>query len=360
MKRVVLLHNEQDKAQAMIPHGYTPILATTKEVFLDKVQQYKPDVCVILPSLFQGNPWDWLTEIHGKHVVIRPAEVQEYHLFLYLQRTFPDLIVVDPLLTELEIQQFLGHLLAEEPIADVQRPVPKTRAFVGTGGTGITTFLLLAAPWYAAQFPDKRILLVDMNEYKRDLSVALSAQPAQLSLMQAHLAKGNDRFTPFTVQHPTANNISVISAVKPWGSQEIATLMGVVRRHFDEVWFDVSRPSHVPRLLEEVDDIVYVVKPDAFCLEGMKSLIQYQDKAKVLITQFDDRYASVDEIRSFLQLSDVMGTIPYEYPLLPLKLEGGHIPLSKKMRKALEKLQWGIEGVQRTGYLRRWMAGWKR
>lgn len=365
MKRqIVFLHNQQDKVRSMLPKGFSSIIATTPETLLEKIDQYQPDICILLPSLLQGEPWKWLEQLKVDMVFIHATTETEYLFYKQMQNWFTKVVVLPPILAEEEIKLFLNHLALDQEIPTEEKPEPsKTRAFVGTGGTGITTFLLLAAPWYAEQQPDRKILLVDMNEDKRDLSVSLSAQPAQLSLWQAHLARGNDQFVPFGIKHPVVSNVSVISAVKPWGSQEITTFLSVVRREYDEVWFDVSRPFHVPRLMDEIDEIIYVVRPDALCLTGMRRIVkpEWDAKAKLLVNQLDDRYASSSEISNFLNVSQLMGTIPFEYPLLPLALSGT-LTLSKKMQKSLEKLDWGIPVVdkERSSLLRKWMAGWKQ
>lgn len=365
MKRqVVFLHDQQDKVVTMLPKGFASIIATSPDVLLEKVTQYTPDLCIILAPLIEGQPWEWLEKLQSLHlqaIFIRTTTDEEYHFYQGLQKWFPILSVIPPILAEEEVSHFLSHLALNQEVPSEKIREPKTRAFVGTGGTGITTFFLMAAPWYALRQPEKKILLVDMNEDKRDLSVALSAQAARLSLWQAYLARGNEQFSPFGVQHPVAPNISIISAVQAWESQELTTFLSVVRRDYDEIWFDVSRPYHVPRLMDEVDEIVYVVRPDGLCLTGMKRITkaEWANRAKLLVTQLDDRFANASEISSFLGVK-VMGTIPFEYPLLPLSAHY-EINLSKKMKKALEKLDWGItfKPQEGTSRLLKWMAGWK-
>ncbi|MGK5511944.1 hypothetical protein [Brevibacillus formosus] len=365
MKRqIVFLHDQQDKVVTMLPKGFASILATSPETLLDKVEQYQPDVCILLPSLLKGEPWKWLEQLQVKTTFIRATTDEEYHFFETLRQWFPSTSVIPPLLAEEEIRSLVNHLAFNHELQETE-PVkdPMTRAFVGTGGTGITTFMLLAAPWYAQQHPQRKILLVDMNEDKRDLSVALSAQAAQLSLWQAYLARGNDQFIPFGVKHPATPNVSVISAVRAWESQELTTFISVVRREYDEVWFDVSRPFHVPRLMDEVDEVVYVVRPDGLCLSGMKRLAkeEWAHKAKLLVTQMDERYSNTSEISSFLGIKKVMGSLPFEQPLLPLAVTG-ELTLSKKMKKAFEKVNWGIntEGIETKSRVHKWIMGWKR
>lgn len=363
--QVVFLHDQQDKVVTMLPKGFASIIATTPEALLEKVTQYTPDIVFILPSLIQGEPWEWmdrLQQLDLEAIFIRATTEEEYHFYLCLQKWFPILSIIPPILSEEEISYFLSHLALNQEIPTESSREPKTRAFVGTGGTGITTFLLMAAPWFGLKHPEKKILLVDMNEDKRDLSVALSAQAARLSLWQAYLARGNEQFSPFGVQHPTAPNVSVISAVQSWESQELTTFLSVVRRDYDEIWFDVSRPNHVPRLMDEVDEIIYVVRPDGLCLTGMKRIAkpEWSNKAKLLVTQLDERFANASEISSFLSVK-VMGSVPYEFPLLSLSVQH-EISLSKKMKKSLEKLDWGITVAPQEGgsRLRNWMAGWKK
>ncbi|MED4779448.1 hypothetical protein [Brevibacillus choshinensis] len=365
MKRqIVFLHDQQDKVVTMLPKGFASIFATTPETLLEKVNQYQPDVCIILPSLLDGEPWKWLEQIKVETMFVRCTTEEEYHFFNNLQKWFPAVVAIPHMFAEDEIRAFLSHLAFDQTIQERESIIPpKTRAFVGSGGTGITTFLLLAAPWYAQQHPHKKLLLVDMNMDKRDLSVALSAQPAQLSLWQSYLARGNDQFVPFGVKHPLATNISVISAVKSWEAQEVSTFLSVVRREYDEVWFDLSRPFHVPRLMEDVDDVTYVVRPDGLCLTAMKRIVrpEWTQKAKLLVNQLDERYANTSEISTYLDIKEVMGTIPFEYPLLPLDLTR-EVSLSKKMRKALEKLDWGLSELEggKTSRLQKWMLGWKK
>ncbi|MGC5326972.1 hypothetical protein [Brevibacillus sp. SYSU BS000544] len=342
-RKIVVLHDEQDKTFSMLPKTFLPILATTSDTFFEKVDEYKPDLCLILPSLIEKQPWEWLPLVKSEYIVIRAASTQEHVLFQLLQQSYPQLVVLEPLLTEEEIQKFLTFLLEGSDTKARDEEVDcKIRVFLGSGGTGITSLFLLAAPWYAEQNPDKKILLVDMNEDKRDLSVTLRAQAAQLSHMRSYLVRGNDEFMPFTVQHPSAKNVSVISAVEAWGNQEVATFFRMVRKQYDEVWIDIGRPFHAARIQEEADQIIYVVRPDSLSLGGMLRIIQpaFADKSRLLLTHFDDRYTSIQEVKQFLGQNQVMGVIPYEYPLLPLKIDKGQIPLSKKMRKALEKLDW--------------------
>lgn len=364
MKRqIVFLHDQQDRVITMVPQTFASIIATTPEAFLDKVTQYGPDVVIILPTLLNEQPWELLGKIeHVEYVIIRATTEKEYHFFSELQNWFSNLSVIPPLLSEEEVKIFLQHIEKGDYLEDVKVVEPKARAFIGSGGTGITTFFLLAAPWYAQQHPNKDILLVDMNEDKRDLSVALSAQPAQLSLWQAYLARGNDRFVPFAVRHPRVKNLSILSAVKPWASQDLSTFLSVARRDYHEIWFDVSRPFHVMRLLDEVDDIIYVVRPDGLCLSGMKRIVrtEWEHKAKLLLTQADERFASASEIASYLNVKSLMGNIPFEHPLLPLDVSS-EMSLSKRMKKALEKLNWGIKSEQeKASLLHRWAMGWKK
>lgn len=361
-RKIVVLHDEQDKTMVMLPKSFLPILATNADSFFERLEEYQPDLCLILPSLMDEQPWEWLKRVNSAYIVIRATTKHEYALFQLLQQTYPQLVVLDPLLTEEEIQQLLTYLLEGRETKVREDEIGcKIRVFLGSGGTGITSFFLLAAPWYASQNPDKRILLVDMNEDKRDLSVALKAQAAQLSHMRSFLARGNDEFAPFTVQHPVAKNVSVISAVEAWGNQEVATFFRMVRKQYDEVWIDIGRPRHAARMVEEADEIVYVVRPDALSLGGMLRVVQpeYADKARLLITHFDDRYVSVQEVKQFLGQKHLMGVIPYEHPLLPLRIESGQLTLSKKMRKALEKLDWSFlrEKRQSSSFWRRFVKG---
>lgn len=361
--QMVVLHDQQDKALRMIPKPFVPILSTTPDSLLEKVEQYQPEICIILATLLTDEPWTWLDKLDEKvsTVIVRTTTKEDFRLYELFQKWFKSIVVIPPLLTEGEIQQYItsivtGELLTEEA-AGTQQSI--TRAFVGTGGTGITTFFLLAAPLYSELNPDKKILLVDMNEDKRDLSVALSAQPAQLSLWQAHLARGSEEFSPIAVKHPGVPQISVISASKPWGSQEISTFLKVARLQYDEIWFDVSRPYHVPRLLEEIDEVVYVVRPDFHCLGGMKRIAsnEWSHKAKLLVSQYDDRFASTKEIQNFLGIDTMMGAVPFEHPLLPLKIVKGQLPLSKKMKKALQKMNWETTPTKQRSIFRSWIEG---
>lgn len=352
-RRIVLLHSEQDKAMLMVPKSIYPILATTYEIFLDKIKEYRPEACLFIPELLDGRqPWAVLEELKSlgcTKILVRTSSKEDSALFIYLERHYPELVILESLLGENEILQFLEHHLENKPFPgpEVDPVVSKTRAFIGTGGTGITSFILQAAPWYAEKYPDKNLLIVDMNEDKRDLSVALSAQVAQLSLMSSYLSRGSTNFRPFAVQHKYFPNVSVISAVQAWGSQEISTFLKVVAREFDEVWFDIGRPYHVPRLMEEVEEIVYVVRPDSLSLGGTQRIINDTPnfKGRLLISQLDTRYASGEEIAEFLGFSPkvgIFGYTPFEHPFLPLKIENGMIETSKNMNKAFEKMLWDI------------------
>lgn len=155
------------------------------------------------------------------------------------------------------------------------------------GGTGKTTMLLNLAGIYSNN--DKKILIMDFDLYSSAISVMLNLNPNNdlYTLMEDINSDRFDHISSYTTKYN--KNIDVLAAPKDIrmssyiDSRFVGTILSKIREQYDIVLIDTNHFLNDVNLtlLENSDNILYVITNDAVDMKNMRQMINiYNDMGR--------------------------------------------------------------------------------
>ncbi|WP_139490079.1 hypothetical protein [Brevibacillus dissolubilis] len=256
----------------------------------------------------------------------------------------PPLRILDPYATYSEVASILNDRKLEPKARE--DPQGQVITLVGSGGTGITTFLLYYAAWLEQMFPNRRFLLVGMNRLLDtcDISVATQTHACQLKMYRAELREQQGDLS--IIYKPYKQNVYTLSAAGEWTAQEISRFLESARREFDCIFLDrgyiqTIDPDLFP-LLNQTDEFIYVARPDALSLAQARYLLGSlpQTNARLLLTHYDSSVVSKNQVIQTVGPYPLLGTISYYRNLVPIDVTGFSFTPNRKMKREFATLQW--------------------
>lgn len=339
-----------------------PIPVTTYEQMITTIRDYYPRIILIFSELVDRIAYEWIPEVLSRidvnqTVYVYPkSELDGYHLQTVISELSKqqgqgkelNIHILSANLIHKEIGLFIGGILEKESDSEEKAAKGHVITLIGPGSSGVTMFSLYYVPYLAELFPHLKILMVDMNEQKRDLAVATNSQNYRLTYYLAQLQ--TEKPFKMTYQTPYAGlpNLSAFSAVQDqyiWSPNEIQHFLDAVKKDFDLIFIDRGEAdlhtAEMTRLMQETDELIYLVRADGMSISRTKRFMKQlkQHEAKLIITHFQPAYVSEKEISKYLSLP-VLGCFPYQRKLIPIdQIQERFIP-SKLFVSAFQKYKW--------------------
>ncbi|USG65984.1 hypothetical protein NDK47_01095 [Brevibacillus ruminantium] len=276
-----------------LPSKCQALVSESSTDFFRLAKLYQPEAAVLFSEMFETPVWDWLPKVREA----LPTETRIIVVPLYQnERLVKEVVEVADLngvytllanLSQEEIRKAIGQIFGwEEEDVERQRIPPERQgliyALMSHGGAGITSFCINYPVLLAKEYPEKRILVLDMNLHKQDLTRFYKLQQFQLSLFRPDLldmrtARQRD-WGKLCKQSSYCPNLFYANATSNWKSVEISNLMTTLREQFDFVYIDwgysFPETEALKRLVHIADRNLFFVRSDPFSIEGAKEWIK--------------------------------------------------------------------------------------
>ncbi|WP_019123891.1 hypothetical protein [Brevibacillus massiliensis] len=339
------------KNDYFLPPGSAALHTLSYDHFLQSLRQYQPSRLIVSASMIEKPAWHWIPETVSAMseeqflFILSANEMDRYLLEQVLLTVKGRVILLAPNMTNQEIQSVLegnGALIRHS----VQPGYVIT--LVGTGGSGVTTFLYYFLLWLHQTFPSLNVLAVDLGR-KSDLAAVTDALNYQLREYRAVLQRDDEELD--LVAKPVFQNIRVVNAVGDWNIQELSRFLDYSRKNYDLILLDrgflQTNDADWPFLKKESDESILVVRPDAFSLSYAKriALQEREENIRVLLTHFQHGFVTTKEVEAFLRMP-IMGVFSYQKYLIPTDLRISSMELNKRMKRDFQSLAWATDKLQ--------------
>lgn len=329
--KTIVCYPMKSLVNSFLPQECEILTTENESSFFQLSSIYRPDAAVLFSEMFSQPIWEWVPKTAAAlpkniPIVIVPLHKDEVMVRKIVEEAgLHNIYVLSARLTHEEIRSQIGQLLGVATSADQAEAVPKNvnggkiYSLMSYGGAGITTFCINYPVLLARQMPGRKIAVVDMNVEKPDLTHFFKLHHYQISLYRPDLieqkrALQRDWSAVFK-QSAYAENLFYSSAVSKWKSNEMSSLLAVLRHRFDYVYLDwgycFPETEGLQRLLHEADQQLFFVRADPFSLKSATKWIgkweEQQIYHQLVVSHFDSGHMSVRHIRERLP---VYGVVP--------------------------------------------------
>jgi cellulose biosynthesis protein BcsQ len=277
-------------AKTYMPTECESLVAESAEEYFRLAKLYQPGAAVLFSEMFDEPVWEWLPRVQevlpeGVPVIIVPLYKDESLIAKVKEETDPaGLYILPATLNQEEIREKIALILGVSQKSE-ELPTAKGDGIVYTlmsyGSSGITTFCINYPILLAKRNPDKRIVVLDMNAQKPDLTRFFKLQQHHLALFRPDLlemrtaaARNWERGCKQISHIP---NLYYASATCSWKSGEISNLLTALRQQFDYVYIDwgycFPETEALQRLIYASDRNLFFVRADPFGIENAKAWI---------------------------------------------------------------------------------------
>lgn|GEM_PF-639378 len=301
---------------AFMPKQCLTITAETEDQFYFHVAQYQPEAVVLFTEAFATPLWTWipkareLTRTTVPVIIVPLHKDEELSKRIIAELNLPRTYVLPASLTHQELKKSIGQILqltddqawTTSPIPSEGARLPKgmVNTLYSYGSAGVTTFCINYTLLLAKSFPERRIAVVDMNAEKPDLTRFFQLENFQLSQYRPdlhHTAVGQRNWLPVFKKSDQAHNLFYCSAVSRWRSEEISSILAVMRNHFDEIYVDwgycFPETEALYRMLAEGDRHLFFARADVLSIGAAKQWMNkwnapHQINAELVISHYDN------------------------------------------------------------------------
>lgn len=328
--RVLVCYPIKTLVSSFIPEQCDVLTVETETELASISALYQPQVAVLFTDAFSRHVWEWVPEVFN----IFSSEIPKVFVAIHHDHAFVKRIVEDmgmhnayvlPAgLTYAEIKEQLAIILENRNTAALAHPVQAAKGKVVTllsyGSAGVTTFCINYPVLLARRLPSAKIAVIDMNIEKPDLTKFFQLKELALyrpDLIEPSLAEKRNWMSIFT-QSKIVKNLYYAGGACRWRSYEISSLLNVLRRRFDYIYFDwgycFPETEGLHRLLREADQNLFLVRADPFSIEHASQWLQKWDsqgiKQQILVSQLDREESSSYRIRENNQVYGVLPHVP--------------------------------------------------
>jgi cellulose biosynthesis protein BcsQ len=306
--KILVCYPMKSLAKTYMPVYSDVLVAESAEEFSRLVQLYMPEATVIFSEMFNSPVWEWLPALKAQlppnsPLIIVPLYRDEKMIEKVAEESgLEHVYLLSAHLSQEEIRHQISLILGlMQECADIGSSKEKglVYALLSYGASGITTFCINYPVILARQHPEKRIVVLDMNDAKPDLTRFFKLQQHQLSLFRPDFidiqttAKRN--WSNVCKQSAHLPNLYYAHAASKWKSSELSNLISVFRMQFDYVYVDwgycFPESETLQRLLHTVDRNLLFVRADPFSIDSAREwLHKWRErgvKCEVLLSHLD-------------------------------------------------------------------------
>lgn len=288
--KILVCYVMKSLAKTYLPENIEALVAESAEEYFRLVHLYQPDSVILFSEMFTDPVWEWLPAVREK----LPVQTQLIVIPLYRdEKKIQQVVEEMPLqgvyllsakLSQWEIREQISLLLGFSE-ADTETPSingdGQVTAMMSYGASGITTFCINFPVLLAKQNPDKKILVLDMNDAKPDLTRFFKLQQHQLALFRPDFldvkTAGKRNWARICKQSEHTGNLYYAHAANKWKSAELSNMIEVLRRQFDYVYVDwgycFPESETLHRMMHLANRILLFVRADPFSIESAKEWI---------------------------------------------------------------------------------------
>ncbi|MGG0756436.1 hypothetical protein [Brevibacillus laterosporus] len=282
-------------ARIFVPEEYEYICAKSIDEFIEYVQIYKPDFCLLFSEAFSDPVWEWLPKISSR----LPIDIPSFIIPLNKdQKIIEEIIHVKNLchlymlptgLSHLEIKDEMRLLLnSPKRITPRENFVVKKGGIytmISPGGAGVTTFCLNYPHWLARKHPELSIGVLDMHSTKPDMSEFFSLKSKTLSKFRPDLSRSisilNRDWLAAFQKVSSLHNLYYSNATSRWKNHEVITLLNILQTTFDVLFIDLGNPllqlEQSKQICKQSDYVYIFSRPDKFSLQYVKKILDEID-----------------------------------------------------------------------------------
>lgn len=289
--KILVCYPMKSLAKTYMPSSSEALVAESSEEYDRLVKLYRPDAAVLFSEMFSTPVWEWLPRVKdslpaGVPLIIVPLYRDEKMIRQVSEEAAMEgVYVLSAQLSQEEIRDNISLILGfverrDGSHAEVKEGI--VYALMSFGASGITTFCINFPILLAKQNPDKRIVVLDMNEAKPDLTRFFKLQQHQLALfrpdfLDVHTANRRN-WMRVCKQSAHMPNLYYAHAANKWRSSELTNLISAFRRQFDHIYVDwgycFPETETLQRMLNTADRNLLFVRADPFSIENAKEWIR--------------------------------------------------------------------------------------
>ncbi|MFP3393225.1 hypothetical protein [Brevibacillus sp. SIMBA_040] len=306
--KILVCYPMKSLVKTYMPASSEALVAESAEDFQRLAHLYQPDSAVIFSEMFTTPAWVWLPAVRSS----LPKQVPLIIVPLYRDESIMKQVIEELLLegiyllsaqlSQEEIRSKIGLILGfiEESAGYTEgEREGLVYSLMSYGAAGITTFCINYPILLAKHYPDKSIVVLDMNRAKPDLTRFFKLHHNQLALfrpdfLDIHTAT-NRKWRSVCKQSNHRPNLYYAHAASLWKSWEITNLIAAFRMQFDYVYIDwgycFPETEAMQRLLYTADRNLLFVRADPFSVESSREWIRsWREKGvqcEVLLSHLD-------------------------------------------------------------------------
>lgn len=289
--KILVCYPMKSLAKTYLPQSIEALVAESAEDYFRLAPLYSPDTAIVFSEMFSIPVWDWLPSVRAalpaqSTLIIVPLYRNEGLINqvvneMSLQRVY----LLSSQLSQSEIRDQISFILGivheSKENADQGRR-GQVYTLMSYGASGITTFCINFPILLARQNPEKRIVVLDMNDAKPDLTRFFKLQQHQLALfrpdfLDAMMASKRD-WARVCKQSDHTSNLFYAHAANKWKSAEISNMMDAFRQQFDYIYVDwgycFPETEAMLRMMHIADRNLLFVRADPFSIENAKEWIK--------------------------------------------------------------------------------------
>lgn len=306
--KILVCYPMKSLVKTYMPVASEVLVAESPYDLVRLVDLYQPDAAVIFSEMYTTPAWVWLPEIKSSlpknaPLIIVPLYRDEELIKQVMDElTLEGIYLLSAKLSQEEIRSKISLILGfieESPHHLSNENDGLVYALMSYGASGITTFCINYPILLARQYPDKRIVVLDMNHAKPDLTRFFKLHQHQLALfrpdflnMQTAMKRNWKTVCKQSVHMP---NLYYAHAASKWKSSEVTNMIAAFRTQFDYVYIDwgfcFPETEAMQRLVYTADRTLLFVRSDPFSIESSREWIRiWREKGvecEVLLSHLD-------------------------------------------------------------------------
>jgi len=288
--KILVCYVMKSLAKTYLPQNVEALVAESTEEYFRLVHLYQPDTVILFSEMFTDPVWEWLPAVrdalpaHTPLIIIPLYRDEKKIQQVVEEMSMPGVYLLSANLSQTEIRDQISLVLgfAEEDTGTLNdNDEGQVIAMMSYGASGITTFCINFPVLLARQNPDKKILVLDMNDAKPDLTRFFKLHQHQLALFRPDFldvkTAGKRNWKRICKQSEHTDNLYYAHAANKWKSAELSNMMGALRRQFDYVYVDwgycFPESETLHRMMHLASRILLFVRADPFSIESAKEWI---------------------------------------------------------------------------------------
>lgn len=306
--KILVCYPMKSLAKTYLPRSVEALVAESDDEYFRLVHLYRPDTAIIFSEMFSTPVWEWLPSVQSalpahSSLIIVPLYRDEGLIRqvvdeLSLQRVY----LLSSQLSQSEIREQICFILGfvhDSKETESRSGRGQVCTMMSYGASGITTFCINFPILLARQNPEKRIIVLDMNDAKPDLTRFFKLHQHQLALfrpdfLEATTASKRD-WIRVCKQSDHMSNLFYAHAANKWKSAELSNMMEAFRQQFDYIYVDwgycFPETEAMLRMMHIADRNLLFVRADPFSIENAKEWIRGWKKrgitCEVLLSHLD-------------------------------------------------------------------------